>query len=182
MTAMKISVDLSTSGIRKAQRQLRLYQKALLAKCEEFVLKLSAKGISAAKMNISDGYRRYVVFHTETNVIDYGATAIMLATQTGVITSEWRVKGGTKTADVSPLLMAEFGAGLRSNSRAEKYGMGTGTFPGQTHAEDPDGWWYMTLDGEWHHSYGITPTMPMYHAYLEMFDKIYETAREVFKT
>ena len=60
--------------------------------------------------------------------------------------------------------------------------MGTGTFPGQTHAEDPEGWWYQTLDGVWHHSKGIAPTMPMAKAQAEIYDQIASVAREVFGT
>ena len=60
--------------------------------------------------------------------------------------------------------MIEFGSGLRAQNPKNIPGVGTGTFPGQTHASDPNGWWYMDLEGNWNHSYGITPQMPMYKA------------------
>ena len=41
-----------------------------------------------------------------------------------------------------------------------------------------NGWKRKT--GELHHSYGITPTMPMYHAFLKMENDIMRTARKNF--
>ena len=110
----------------------------------------------------------------------------MAATNTGIIKSQWLQKDGSVSeADVSPILMAEFGSGLRANNAKGKQmdpPMGTGTFPDQTHAEDPNGWWYKDLNEVWHHSYGVTPTMPVWKAYMEMYDLIESTAKEVFGT
>lgn len=171
--------------------QLRAYQNSLQSKCEAFVQALAQKGIAAGEIALGGadedaerhgGYGKYITFSVETNPDRYGVKAVLAATNTGIIKSEWRqADGSVSEADVSPILMAEFGSGLRANNeRAGEFGMGTGTFPGQTHAEDPTGWWYMDLDDQWHHSYGVTPSMPMANAFRSMFDAIAETAKEVF--
>lgn len=181
-----ITFSLSRESIKQAQRELRAYQRGMLRKCSTFVRKLSKCGISAARQNLSKDYKPYIMFGTDVDPDRTGARAIMYATNTGLIRSEWRTNNtasGIATADVSPILMAEFGAGLLANNPdAKKFGMGTGTFPGQTHAEDPEGWWYMDLEYEWHHSYGVMPTMPMAHAAEEMLDNVGRIAKEVFGT
>lgn len=176
----RIVATLSASSMQAAMQQLQDYKKNLQHKCEIFVQRLANKGIIVAEQNLG-AYGNFITFNVEVNPHQNGATAILIATNTGIIKSQWITKEGVKEADVSPLLMAEFGSGLRANNaRAGEFGMGTGTFPGQTHAEDPDGWWYMDLSGEWHHSYGVSPTMPMWRAAMEIHDQIIETAREVF--
>lgn len=180
--ATRISGTLSASSIKKMQRQLMDYKKRLIEKCSLFTERLAAAGILVGQQNLGQ-YDRYVIFSTETNPQRYGAKTILYATNTGLIHSQWMTKSGVKEADVSPILMAEFGSGLRANNaRAEEFGMGTGTFPGQTHAEDPEGWWYQTVDGVWHHSYGVSPTMPMFKAQMEIYDQIATIAKEVFGT
>jgi hypothetical protein len=127
----------------------------------------------------------YIAFKAEVDPEKYGCKAVMVATNTGLIKSEWRINssGDTRTADVSPILMAEFGSGLKADDsygKRQQVPMGTGTFPEQTHAEDPDGWWYQTLDGVWHHSYGVSPTYPMMRASVAMTNRISMVAKQVF--
>lgn len=180
--ATHISGSLSVSGIRSIQRQLKQYKKRLVEKCAEFTEKLALKGILVGEAYTGE-FERYIIFSYETDPTRDGAKTVMYATNNGIIKSQWMTKDGVKEADVSPILMAEFGSGLRANNpNAGKVSpqMGTGTFPGQTHAEDPEGWWYQTLDGEWHHSYGVTPTMPMLRAFNEIYDQVNSVAREVF--
>lgn len=186
----RITTRLSVAGIRQAQKQLLAYRNDMIAKCEKFVRVLANKGILVAEDNLAGteenpgGYGNYITFEVKTEPERYGVKGILVATNTGIIKSEWRLAdGSTRTADVSPLLMAEFGSGLRANNvRAGEFGMGTGTFPEQTHAEDPEGWWYMDTNDEWHHSRGVTPTMPMGKAYAEILDQIDTVAKEVFGT
>lgn len=178
----RISFNLSAGSVRNAQKQLRKYQRDLIAKCEKFVVALANKGILVGQDNLGD-FGNYITFTVKIDQTRYGVKAVMSATNTGIIKSQWLTADGVKEADVSPILMAEFGSGLRANNaRAKEFGMGTGTFPEQTHAEDPEGWWYMDIGGEWHHSYGVTPTMPVGKAYAEMLDQIHSTAKEVFGT
>ena len=185
MAKHKVSLNIfSESSIRKAQEQIKEYKDDLIAKCELFVEKLAEVGIMVAEQNTGQ-FGNYIAFQTELDPDKYGCKAVVVATNTGLIKSEWIINssGDTRTADVSPILMAEFGSGLRADDsygKRQKVPMGTGTFPEQTHAEDPDGWWYQTLDGVWHHSYGVSPTYPMMRASAAMTDRIRMVAKQVF--
>ena len=177
----KITMNLSVSSIQNAIKELRQYQYDLDRKCEIFCQRLAELGIQTAKENTGN-FGKYISFTYEVKDRTKGCKAVMVATNTGIIHSEWQTKEGVKSADVSPILMCEFGSGLKAENPKGISGVGTGTFPGQTHAEDPNGWYWMDLDGEWHHSYGVTPKMPMYHASIEMILNIQKIAREVFRS
>lgn len=169
----------STSSIQELQKQLKDYKDSLNDKCEQFVRELADSGISVAKQNVGN-YGKYITFSVKKEQSTNGCKGILLASNTGIIKSEWRTKDGVKTADVSPLLMAEFGSGMRAENPMDVPGVGQGTFPGGTHGKDPSGWWWMDMNGEWHHSRGVSPTMPMYHASLEMITRIQDIAKKVF--
>lgn len=171
--------DLSVSGIKALQKQLQDYQNDLTKKCEEFVRRLAEKGIEVAKHNTGN-FGHYITFSVKTEPNKDGCKALLLATETGKITSAWQTKDGIKTADVSPLLMVEFGSGWRAENPMNVPGVGQGTFPDQEHAFDREGWYWTDLSGQLHHSYGITPKMPMYNASLEINRKVWETAKDVF--
>lgn len=192
MAAHKITIDIfSAESVAQAQAALKEYKDDLVSKCKTFVEELAKVGIQTAQGNLG-AFEKYIVFHTEVDPEKYGCQAVMVATNNGLIKSEWYIDAfdNTKTADVSPILMAEFGAGLLANNpRASEFGMGTGTFPDQKHAEDPGGWWYVPVekpdgtpneDREWFHSEGVTPTMPMQQASSEIIDKIRIVAKQVF--
>lgn len=98
-------------------------------------------------------------------------------------------------AESTALLFFEFGAGLRGGGHPwnDMFGMGPGTYPGQTHALSPNGWWYPTSDPRltvrtdekgqgWGHSYGNPPYMPFYLAAEDMRQHILDVAREAFRT
>ena len=94
------------------------------------------------------------------------------------------------------LLFFEFGAGVggAGHPLAGEFGMGPGTYPGQKHANDPNGWWFPTDDANlairtdketgimWAHSKGNPPYMPMYNASRQIRADLLKTAREVFKS
>lgn len=176
-----ITMTLSQSSIQNAIKELRQYQSDLNRKCEIFCQKLAKIGIQTAKENTGN-FGKYISFTYEVKDRTKGCKAVMVATNTGIIHSEWMTKDGVKYADVSPILMCEFGSGLKAENPKGIPGVGTGTFPGQSHAEDPNGWYWMDLGGEWHHSYGVTPKMPMYHASIDMILNIQKIAREVFRS
>ena len=169
----------SPSSIQELQKQLGDYKNSLNDKCEQFVRELAESGISVAKQSVGN-FGKYITFSVKTEKEQNGCKGVLFASNTGIIKSEWRTQDGVKTADVSPLLMAEFGSGMKAENPMNVPGVGQGTFPGGTHGNDPSGWWWMDLNGEWHHSRGVTPTMPMYHASLEMITQIQDIARRVF--
>ena len=183
----RITGTLSVRSIQQMQNELKAYKAQLISRCELLTKRLSEIGIEAAKMRLSSStgdeereMASYITFSTEVDSSKHGVKTVMVASS-GSITRTWVTFDGAKSVDISPLLMVEFGSGLRANNEhGGQYGMGQGTFPDQTHAFDPDGWYWQTVDGEWHHSFGISPAMPMYHAYKAMVDAVYSVAVEVF--
>ncbi len=135
-----------------------------------------------AQAHIGDsGFGKYIRLASEITPEQEGCRVVLYMEDASKIVSEWQTLEGVKRATVSPMLMLEFGSGMQAENPANIPGVGTGTFPGQTHAENPGGWWYMDLDGVWHHSNGVSARMPMYFAGKEMRAKIVSIAREVFR-
>lgn len=180
--AKTISFGLSVREVQNAIKELRQYQSDLNRKCEELCRRLTQEGILIAQAHIgSSGFGKYIHLSSEITPQQAGCKAVLYMEDTTKIKSEWRTLEGVKSAEISPSLMIEFGSGLKAENPTGIQGVGTGTFPGQTHAKDPSGWWYMDLNGVWHHSNGVSPKMPMYFAGKEMREKVAELAREVFK-
>ena len=178
--AKKISFNLSQKSIQNAIKEIRAYQNDLNRKCEELCRRLAAEGIVIAKSHIgSSGFGKYVHIGTEISPQQSGCKAILYMQDTAKIRSEWQTLEGVRSADVSPMLMLEFGSGLKAENPAGVNGVGTGTFPGGKHGNEP-GWYYMDLDGNWHYSTGISPKMPMYNTGKELAERVAAIAREVF--
>lgn len=179
--AKKISFNLSQKSIQNAIKEIRAYQNDLNRKCEELCRRLAAEGIVIAKSHIgSSGFGKYVHLGSEISPQQSGCKAILYMQDTTKIRSEWQTLDGVRSADVSPMLMLEFGSGLKAENPTNVPNVGAGSFG--EHGLDPSGWWYMDLDGVWHHSTGIEPKMPMYKTGKELAERVVAIAREVFKT
>lgn len=177
----KISFGLSVREVQAAIKEIKAYQNDLNRKCELLCEKLCAEGIQIAQAHIgSSGFGKYIHLGSEITPERAGCRAVLYMEDTAKITSEWRTKEGTKSAAISPVLMLEFGSGLKAQNPAGISGAGTGTFPGGKHGGDPGGWYYMDLEGNWHHSTGVSPKMPMYYAGKELREKVVAIAKEVF--
>ena len=166
---MKIKIDLSTSSVRDAIKQLEAYRDKLEDKNEKFVRELAKLGKPVIKSNIARASGDSNPLHH----ID-------------IITVE---KTETKTScmltlDGEDILFFEFGAGIYYNEEdpphAERFGYGVGTYPDQEHAFDPNGWWYRDDSDILHHSYGTEATSPMLKASHEIIANIRRIAREVY--
>ena len=179
MGKRKITLTLSDDSIQNTISTLQNYKQEILNKCERLVSELADSGIEVGKSNTGN-FGHYIIFSKKLQPNSNGCTAIIVATETGKIMSQWQTSDGIKTADVSPLLMAEFGSGWKAQPHFDDDRGGQGTFPEQTHAFDGEGWYWRDLEGNLHHSYGITPTMPMYKAYEEIEKNIISKAKEVF--
>lgn len=175
MSKRVIKIGLSSHSINTAIEELMAYKNEIVEKCRIVVARLAEHGIEVAKEHLSDGYGNYITFSVETNDSEIdGCTAFMLATQTGTIVAQWQLKDGSiKTAEVSPLLMAEWGSGQHAIEGHR------GTFPNQTHAFE-NSWSWKDLNDQWHTSSGIIPTQPMFNAAQEMITRINEVMNEVF--
>lgn len=179
--AKKISFGLSVKEIQNAIKEVKSYQNDLNRKCEELCQRLTAEGIIIAKSYIGNsGFGRYVHLSSEITSQEAGCKAVLYMQATTKIHSEWQTLEGVRSAEVSPMLMLEFGSGLKAKNQTGVPGVGTGTFPGGKHGDKP-GWYYMDLDGNWHYSTGVSPKMPMYYTGKELRKKLIGMAKEVFK-
>jgi len=163
---MKISINvLDSRSIDQAIRQLEGYANSLDDKAKELCERLAEMGAMYAEWNFSG-----VLYAGD---IDYHITVE-------------RGEGDTYKilADGKTVLFMEFGAGVHyggGHPLQGEFGMGPGTYPGQKHAMDPNGWWFRQ-DGTKIHTYGNPAGMPMYNAGKDLRKDILEVAREVFRT
>lgn len=181
--AKTISFGLSTKEIGNAIKELKFYQNDLNRKCDELCQQLTAEGILVAQAHIgSSGFGKYIHLGSEITPKQAGCKAILYMRDSSKIVSQWQTLEGVKSAEISPALMLEFGSGLKAENPAGVTGVGTGTFPGSTHGAEPGGWYYMDVNGEWHHSSGVSPKMPMYYVGKELREKVVAIAKEVFQS
>lgn len=162
---MKIRITLSEESIDAAIKQVESFKKDLDRKAQELCKRLADMGAMYAEWNFSG-----VLYAGD---IDYNITVDRLDEHTYAI----KASGAT-------VLLMEFGAGVKhgyGHPQAAEFKMGSGTYPGQKHAFDPNGWWFGEK-GNWTHTYGNAPGMPMYNAAQDLRREILDVAREVFKT
>ena len=176
----KIKGSLTTEGINSIIRQLEEYRdKTLVDACREFVNRLTIIGVKTAVSNPGKlGYLIY--FSRDIKPTQYGCDAVVYGGDIQKIFSAWLQKDGSvKMAEVSPLLMEEFGSGQKAQNPKDVPGVGQGTFPPGGHGTEP-GWYWKDLKGKWHYSTGFKPSQPMYKAWLEMYADVTKIAKEVF--
>ena len=177
---MKLQASLSQKSINQLIGDVKRYQNSLHDKSEMLVNRLLSVGITAAQGN-AGAMGKYILFQKDVEDQSNKIAGVLIGENKSVINSVWKTQDGVKKAKISPILFAEFGSGWLSEVLFDDVsGVGQGTFPGQEHAFDPNGWNWMDMDGHWHHSRGFKPTHPMYIAEMRMLGEIYEIAREVF--
>lgn len=181
--AKKIDIDVySESSIQNAINELQAYKRSLNFKCEELCRRLVDEGCNIISVRIGNsGYRKYIHIDSKVTPTQYGCKALLFMEDASKIVSQWKTEEGIKTSTVSPIMMIEFGSGIKAENPVGIPGVGTGTFPGGTHGNEP-GWWYMDMDDKWHYSTGISPKMPMYYAGKELREKVLAIAKDVFKS
>lgn len=167
MAKRVFNVKLSDASIDKCIDNLRKYQRSLDEKMKLFMDALADIGIEVIHSTVSaippEELRDYEVEKMRlrySKVGHYGEISIHL-----------------KSQDV---LFIEFSAGVTFGSSDYPLdsgsGYGVGTYPGQTHAFSPDGWYYKDENGETVHSYGNRAYMPMYHSLEAMSIAVWHTA------
>lgn len=179
MAKRRFKTDLSVRGINNLKAELINYKNNILqSKINLFTRRLAEVGLNVANVKISESpLGRYVSVRIESKNLKDESIAFLVATGLTVQSEGYE--------PFNILLGIEFGAGIhynpKPNPNAGELGFGVGTFPGQLHAREEDGWYYWDAKTEtWKHSYGVKATMPMYNAYIEMKPKIKSIAREVF--
>ena len=171
--------DMSVNGIDSLIRELQKDEDDLPNKCKKLVSELLQSGVEVSKARISDSpLGKYVTVTTNISSEKMGCKGILLA------------KGAVKEQEgyvpFSILLAIEFGSGVHFNPTpnpfSEEMGYGVGTFPGQIHAFQPEGWMYWDEKArEWRHTYGVKATMPLYSADMEIIQNVVKIAKEVFR-
>ena len=178
MARKTIKIDLfDGKSLQQAIKQIESYRDDLPRKCQEICRRLAEEGVRVADAAINSvPIGKTITLTTDINPSKMGCQAIMK-----MIGRETRTEDGRVFYTA---LAIEFGAGIRynqtANPKASEFGMGVGTFPGQTHAENPEGWYYLDSNGEWKHSYGVQASMPMYKASVALRQKIDSIVKEVF--
>lgn len=178
MAKRKFTADLSVKGIENLKKELMQYRDVELpAKCKELATRLTDLGINVAKAKIDESpLGKYVTLKTDISADKMGCKAILIAV------GEIKQSEGYEPFNI--LLAIEFGAGIHYNQtpnpKADEFGLGVGTFPGQIHAFE-DGWFYWNEEvQEWQYTHGVKATMPMYNAGIEIIQDVVKIAREVF--
>lgn len=169
----KIRISLFGSkgnSIDDAIKEIEAYRKEIRKKTEEFMRRLADIGVSEAI--------QVLAFEGMGDAPRDADFAVEVDPQGNIVHVMIRGKG-------EGLLFWEFGAGnfyngmTSPNPKAGEFGMGPGTYPGQTHVPHPGFWYYYDGDKAVR-SVGTQATMPMYKASLEMIQRVYEIAREVY--
>lgn len=178
MAKKVFKADLSVKGVEALKRQLLQYKDSLSIKCENLVYRLLQSGVAVSQAKISESpLGKYVTVTTNISADKMGCKGILLA------------KGAVKEQDgyapFSILLAIEFGSGVHfnpiPNPLSAEMGYGVGTFPGQVHAFQSEGWMYWDEKAqEWRHTYGVKATMPLYNADMEIIQNVVKFAKEVF--
>jgi len=166
-----IKIDLfNKDSIRQAKKELKTYKKDLQNKCKAFVEELANIGLNVAMMTLA---------HDGVGDAPRGASFAIKVNQKGQLTQ------GILEVTGEGILFWEFGAGFYFNAGGDnpysgKFGMGAGTYPGQTHVPEPGFWYYTDEQNDAVRSYGTEATMPMYKATMEMIQRVNGLAKQVF--
>lgn len=175
----KISFGLSIREIKQTVNAIERYKKDHNSKVKEFCQALVMFGQVKAIQSANDSpLGKTITITTDISRTATGCKAMLI----GI--------GQTRQSEgydpVNTLLLIEFGSGIKynpnDNPKANEFGMGVGTFPGQIHAFQEEGWYYWGEDEQWHHSYGVKATMPMYNASKEMRAQIVKIAKDIFNS
>lgn len=157
-------------SINDAIKQIQEYNRNLKRKTQILIDKLAEKGLEVVQTTMESvpaeekgSYNTEIINNSRGDII---GAAIRLT--------------GDK------VLFIEFSAGITYGTPKGGYPLdsgkqyGVGTYPGQVHALDPRGWWWVDEQGNKHHSYGNRAYMPMYHAEVEILSQVSNIAKEVF--
>lgn len=165
----KLKAELSAKSLDNLVKEIKNYQASLPTKCRIFIDRLANEiGIPVIKENIA----------TAKGDSDKNSNCVFQwhETKHGAY--------GTLVVENKDILFIEFGAGIiynkgKKHPKADEFGYGVGTYPGQIHAFDEEGWFYW--DGTKRiPSKGTEATMPVNKAYISMVDGIVRIAKEVF--
>lgn len=169
-----IKFELSTDSIDKAIKELETYRNSLERKNKIFLERIAKLGIEVVSEIMESVPQNHEEEYWQPGfIIDGNELTIFL--------------------EGEQVLFIEFSAGITYGISGSEYPteagaeMGMGTYPGQGHWDDPNGWWYKDENASarmgknvWIHTYGNRAYMPMYHAEEAIIIDVVNIAREVF--
>ena len=172
--------DLSTEGLNKLIKQLQTYRDELDIIADEIVQRLAERGIAVAEYSVMSDWRQCMEFKYEPKNLGQGE---LIGRDVQVIHRVWYTSDNPKIrkqkkADVSPLLMSEYGAGWYALAGHR------GTFPGQHNAFKSVWFWYDEAGNRYssEDDYHMIATQPMYRAFVDMMVNVEKVVKEVFST
>ena len=130
---------------------------------------LSVKGIEALK--------RQLLQYKDVEIQNKCKELVIRLANEGITVGKQNVGGFGKYITFS-MKTNPYKDGCKAIMKVE--GVGQGTFPNQTHAFDTEGWYWIDLEGNLNHSYGITAKMPMYKASQKIITDCSRIAKEIF--
>ena len=178
MAGKTIKIDLfDGESLQQAIKQIESYRDDLPRKIQEICQRLCEIGNQTALVAIHESPQgRAVTLRMDIDQSQIECKAMLIGTGKTVTDDRGRT--------YNLLLGIEFGSGIHLNTTANllssEFGMGVGTFPDQTHALDPGGWYYLDKDGNWKHSYGVKATMPFYKAMTDIHRNVNKVVKDVF--
>lgn len=179
MAKKVFEANLSVDSVEQLKKELLQYKNnELKNKCKKLIQRLSELGLEVAEAKINTSpIGGNASVRIETKDSQSGSSAMLIAS--GAI----KEVEGREPFDV--MLAIEFGSGIyynkEGNPKADEFGLGPGTYPGQIHAFE-DGWYYWDAALErWRYTHGIQATMPMYKASQKIIESIEMVAKEVFE-
>lgn len=160
-----IKLGFDSASIMRALKELEGYQLWLREKADALAIELTTRGLDYVAMRFESAYYKGPRDDVSYDVEDRGngVYAIVVNGETAVI--------------------IEFGAGVTrgyGHPQAAEFGFGPGTYPGQTHAMDPNGW-YLPRSAGGGHTDGNPPSMSMYNTAKTLRDELADIARGVFE-
>ena len=175
-----LEINLFDGGksLKEAIKQIEAYRDDLPRKCQEICRRLAEEGVRVADAAINSvPIGKTITLTTDINPSKMGCQAIMKMTGRETRTEDGRT--------FYTALAIEFSAGVRyantASPKAKDFGMGTGTFPNAKHSWQMEGWYYLGDDGNWHHSYGVQASRPLYSASVAMRQKLENVVNDVFR-
>ena len=169
----------SQGSIQDTINHLQNYKNELQTKCDAFVARCASVGEEVALQAINESpIGNSITFKANTTSENMGCKAILFATG--------EVKKVDGREPFHTVLAVEFGAGIHFNPTpnpliSSEFPYGAGTYPGQVHAFQSEGWMYWDEKvQEWRHTYGVKATMPVYNADMEIIQNVVKIAKEVF--
>lgn len=170
---------LSLSSIRELQKQLEEYQDSIKRKLEEVVREVAKVGLEVAEREISKASFTYDEKGIESGSDTEHNSQIKVTSLRGYAHADLIVEG-------RELLFIEFGAGVYYNGpvgssphpKGEEFGFLIGSY-GKGHGAQKV-WGYYNDSGDLVLTHGTRATMPMYNAFLKMYEEAPKIVKRVF--